>query len=333
MSEIRAHNGVPTAAQFFGLGAPTACAPLLVDSNTGYIYALATGDVVVGSALSGSVISVAQTFTGGLISVAGSPITTTGTLALTVAGTSGGVPYFSAATTWASSAALAANGIVLGGGAGAAPATNAGLTFNTTGDILTAGAINVAGTTAPTSGWYLPSADLIRTPNSVTIDDQLVVSGAGPHAIGGASSTAVSLFVQGSFTPASGGTGYGFSVNQTLSPGADRDCYLHYFSGTINEAGSGTHVNFDGTRFVEPSIVAGAAAVTNASTVRITAAPSGATNNYAFWIDAGSFRLDGTDGVGVGAGTLLTAPSAGDPDKWIPINSDGTQYWIPAWSA
>jgi hypothetical protein len=39
------------------------------------------------------------------------------------AGTSGGVPYFSATNTIASSAALAANAIVIGGGAGVAPAT------------------------------------------------------------------------------------------------------------------------------------------------------------------------------------------------------------------
>lgn len=38
-------------------------------------------------------------------------------------GTSGGIPYFSGSTTMASSAALAANAIVLGGGAGVAPAT------------------------------------------------------------------------------------------------------------------------------------------------------------------------------------------------------------------
>jgi len=63
---------------------------------------------------------------------------------------------------------FSASGVATGG---------AGFTFNTTGDILTVGAINVAGTTAPTSGWYLPSADLIRTPNSVTIDDNLTVTG------------------------------------------------------------------------------------------------------------------------------------------------------------
>lgn len=38
-------------------------------------------------------------------------------------GTSGGIPYFSSATAMASSAALAANAIVIGGGAGVAPST------------------------------------------------------------------------------------------------------------------------------------------------------------------------------------------------------------------
>lgn len=71
----------------------------------------------------GSVTSVG--FVGGLISV-GTP---TATPAFTVAGTSGGIPYFSSASTWASSAALGANGIVIGGGAGAAPLTSTGLTF------------------------------------------------------------------------------------------------------------------------------------------------------------------------------------------------------------
>jgi hypothetical protein len=59
----------------------------------------------------GTVTSVAQSFTGGLISVSGSPITGAGTLALTVAGTSGGVPYFSSSSAWASSAVLTASAI------------------------------------------------------------------------------------------------------------------------------------------------------------------------------------------------------------------------------
>ena len=66
---------------------------------------------------SGTVTSVS--WTGGIVSVA----TETTTPAFTIAGTSGGIPYFSSGTTWASSAALAASALVIGGGAGNAPAT------------------------------------------------------------------------------------------------------------------------------------------------------------------------------------------------------------------
>jgi len=44
-------------------------------------------------------------------------------LALTVAGTSGGIPYFSSGTTWASSGALSQYSLLVGGGAGNAPAS------------------------------------------------------------------------------------------------------------------------------------------------------------------------------------------------------------------
>lgn len=47
-------------------------------------------------------------------------------------GTSGGIPYFSASTTMASSGALTSNAMVLGGGAGASPKVAAGLTTDGT---------------------------------------------------------------------------------------------------------------------------------------------------------------------------------------------------------
>jgi len=101
----------------------------------------------------GTVTSVS--FTGGLISVA----TATTTPAFTVAGTSGGVPYFSSASTWATSAALAANAIVIGGGAGAAPATT------TTGTgVLTALAVNVG-----TAGAFVVNGGALGTPSSGTV--------------------------------------------------------------------------------------------------------------------------------------------------------------------
>ncbi len=159
----------------------------------------------------------------------------------------------------------------------------------------------------------------------------LTVSGTGPHAIGGATSADVQLYLRGSF---SGGTNaFGLYQTSALSPGVGGDGLGLYLNPTINEAGSGTHGLFATLYATAPVIGAGAADLTNAATIYINAAPTGATNNYALWVDAGSVRIDGTDGAGAAAGTLLTAPSAGDPDKWIPINSDGTQYWVPAWAA
>lgn len=119
----------------------------------------------------GTVTSVAQSFTGGLISVGGSPVTTSGTLALTVAGTSGGIPYFSSASTWASSAALTANALVIGGGAGSAPATT------TTGTgVLTALGINVG-----SAGAFVTFNGALGTPASGTLTNctGLPVAGGG----------------------------------------------------------------------------------------------------------------------------------------------------------
>ena len=38
-----------------------------------------------------------------------------------------------------------------------------------------------------------------------------------------------------------------------------------------------------------------------------------------------------TDGAAAAAGTLLNAPAAGNPTKWIAINDNGTTRYIPAW--
>jgi hypothetical protein len=110
-------------------------------------------------ALAGSVSSVAQSFTGGIVSVAGSPITSSGTLALTVAGTSGGVPYFSSGTTWATSSALASNALVVGGGAGSPPATV------TTGT----GVVTALGVNTGSAGAFVVNGGALGTPTSGTL--------------------------------------------------------------------------------------------------------------------------------------------------------------------
>jgi hypothetical protein len=124
---------------------------------------------------SGTVTSVAQSFTGGLISVAGSPITSAGTLALTVSGTSGGIPYFSSASTWATSAALAAGSIVVGGGAGVTPATT------TTGT----GVVTALGVNTGTAGAFVVNGGALGTPSSGTVTNltgtaAINITGAAP---------------------------------------------------------------------------------------------------------------------------------------------------------
>jgi hypothetical protein len=102
---------------------------------------------------SGSVTSVG--FTGGIITVA----TPTTTPAFTIAGTSGGIPYFSSASTWASSAALAAGSLVLGGGAGITPATTATGT----------GVVTALGVNTGTAGAFVVNGGALGTPSSGTV--------------------------------------------------------------------------------------------------------------------------------------------------------------------
>jgi len=147
---------------------------------------------------SGSVTSVAQTFTGGLISVGGSPITTSGTLALTVAGTSGGVVYFTSASTWASSALLAANALVVGGGAGLAPATV------TTG----ANVVTALGVAVGTAGSFVVNGGVLGTPSSGTVTNLTGTASININGTVGATTASTGAFTSLSYTTTlTGGTG------------------------------------------------------------------------------------------------------------------------------
>ena len=102
---------------------------------------------------SGTVTSVG--WTGGIVSV-GTPTTTP---AFTIAGTSGGIPYFSSGTTWASSGVLAANALVVGGGAATAPAT---ITTGT-------GVVTALGINTGTAGSFVVNGGALGTPSGGTV--------------------------------------------------------------------------------------------------------------------------------------------------------------------
>jgi hypothetical protein len=126
----------------------------------------------------GTVTSVGQTFTGGLLSLTGSPITASGTFAWTVAGTSGGVPYFSSSSAWASSGVLTSGMPVLGGGAGGAPTTgtlsgNTTTLVTTTGSLTATHCVDIDG-----NGNFVDSGGGCASVNTATVGNVAYYSGA-----------------------------------------------------------------------------------------------------------------------------------------------------------
>jgi hypothetical protein len=137
------------------------------------------------------------------------------------------------------------------------------------------------GALAQVSGY--PQSPRIRTLN---------VYGAGPHSITGAPDATVQLFMSGSFSSAS--SAHGFYVGSTLSPIAAGAAFGAVVNPTLNKAGSGTHLDFVGLEVRAPTIGAGAAALTNATSLKIVNAPSVGTNQRALWVAAGTSQFDGS---------------------------------------
>ena len=121
--------------------------------NTGGTVKLLASNASTGATVSSVAMSVPA-----FLSVAGSPITSSGTLAVTLSGTalpvanggtaltsgtSGGVLAYTASGTLASSGVLAQYGVVIGGGAGAAPTSTA---VGTATHVLTSNGAGVAPT-------------------------------------------------------------------------------------------------------------------------------------------------------------------------------------------
>ena len=216
--------------------------------TTGQVLTATTGGAPTWAApaTSGTVTSIAQSFTGGLISVAGSPITSSGTLALTVAGTSGGIPYFSSATTWATSAALAANSLVQGGGAGVAPST---ITTGT-------GVVTALGVNTGSAGAFVVNGGALGTPSSGTVTNLTGTASININGTVGATTATTGAFTTitasstikgattisvGNATPSGSGAGITFPATQSAS--TDANTLDDYEEGTWTAAfvsGGGT---------------------------------------------------------------------------------------------
>jgi len=248
---------------------------------------------------SGSVTSVAQSFTGGIISVGGSPVTTSGTLALTVAGTSGGIPYFSSATTWATSAALAANALVIGGGAGVAPATT------TTGT----GVVTALGVNTGSAGAFVVNGGALGTPSSGTLTNCTF-----PTLNQNTTGTAAN--VTGVVAVANGGTG----LSSTPANGAlDIGNGTNFTRTTLTQGTGITITNAAGSITIASSVtpvtsVTGTAPVVSSggTTPAISmAAATASVNGYLTSTDWTTFNGKQPAGSYVTVGGALGTPSSG----------------------
>lgn len=122
------------------------------------------------------------------------------------AGTSGGVPYYSGSTTIASSSALTSNSPVLGGGAGAAPKTVAGITSDGTSKVT----LGVAGTSVGAVAFTN------ATSGSVTLQPVTGALGTVTLSLPAATDTLVGKATTDTLTNKTfdtAGTGNSFSIN------------------------------------------------------------------------------------------------------------------------
>jgi hypothetical protein len=217
----------------------------------------------------GTVTSVS--FTGGLISVA----TSTTTPAFTVAGTSWGIPYFSSASTWASTAA-GTTGQVLTATTGSAPtwaapatsgtvtsvAVSGGTTGLTTsgGPITSSGTITLAGTVATTNGGtgltsftangvvYASSTSALATGSALTFDGTNFattgsVTSAGSSNSGNLAFTGTGNRITGDFSNATVANRVAFQSSTT-----NGNTQIAVFpNGTATNAGLDLYSNSDPT--------------------------------------------------------------------------------------
>jgi len=270
------------------LGSGTSSPTFVAPTTSGNILT-ANGTTWVSSApaTNGTVTSVAMSVPT-FLSVAGSPITASGTLAVTLsgtalpvanggtgltAGTSGGVLAYTASGTLASSALLTQYGVVYGGGAGAVPvATAAG----TTGQVLTA-------TTSGAPSWAAPA-----TNGTVTSVAAITLGTTGTDL---------------SSTVANGTTTPVITLQVPTASAANRGALSAADWTTFNNKGSGTVTSVTGTAPVVSS---------GGTTPAISmAAATTSVNGYLTSTDWNTFNNKQASGSYLTNGGALGTPSSG----------------------
>ena len=132
-------------------------------------------------------------------------------------------------------------------------------------------------------------------------NNAIVTANIGPHSIGGATNTRYGLLQLGAFTGVGATQNAAFANTVALSNASGVPMYGYYLAPTFtNVAGTTADVSW---LQIEPSLLTiTAGAVTNASGLKITAAPSGAAGtNRALWVAGGLSQFDARVMIGGGS--------------------------------
>ena len=240
-----------------------------------------------GGALTSVGMTVNSTSPSGIFTVTGSPITTSGTLNINLAGTSGGIPYFSSGTVLSSSGAL--TGIVRGG----SPPTAAELSADvTTSGSNAATVVQIEGGAIPASSFLVgtnSSKQLIAAqPNVVNAQTAtyqvLAADFTGSKTISVASGTFNITLVDTATQPATGKSidviNYGSGVVTIVRSGQNLNGGTTSISigAGSQQAPNGAHIVSDGTNYdVQPWIGTGGAGGGTVTSIAFSAPLTGGT--------------------------------------------------------
>ena len=133
---------------------------------------------------------------------------------------------------------------------------------------------------------------------SLAIADTFLVSGAGPHVIGGTTLDYVRIRLTGNFTSLGGSTqAAGVRIDGQIT-GADGDTafitQVFITPNTVTQTATENIAVISSLRVEEPVITDNLTGdITVAATVHIFNAPTEGESNYALWVDDGNIRSDG----------------------------------------